>query len=63
MYRYTNHEEKKHVLRNINFILFFVGGGDFKVDYKNDIYKTFQKNVNKLKVQYRYNVKLHVSTM
>lgn len=49
MYRYTNHEKKEHVLRNINFIFFGGGGrrGDFKVDYKNDILKTFQKNFNK----------------
>lgn len=36
--------KKKHVLRNINL---FFWGGDFNVDYKNDILKTFQKNFNK----------------
>lgn len=64
MYRYTNHEKKEHVLRNINFI-FFGGGrrGDFKVDYKNDILKTFQKNFNKgtIPVQCKTTCKYYVS--
>lgn len=43
MYRYTNHE--KNTFWGI--LIFFFWGGDFNVDYKNDILKTFQKNFNK----------------
>lgn len=57
--------KKKNTFWGILILFFFWGGrrGDFKVDYKNDILKTFQKNFNKgtIPVQCKTTCKYYVS--